>query len=177
MGGGWWWSWVLCRGWASQNCFDQCELANSVPLMLFWLSREAIASPSSTNDAYLCTCAKERRECHLPLREHGHFGEKMTRLQSCHSFPYTKRSQQAFLIKWIISDTSRSFMESEKFYAGAVIKAEMYCHWLVNLIVAFEIIFIWKWTTMQTYQERSVLQSAYLRVLEYASYRRNPVAW
>lgn len=44
------------------------------------------------------------------------------------------RSQQAFLIKWIISDTLRSFMESEKIYTGAVIKAEMYCHWQVNLL-------------------------------------------
>lgn len=86
-------------GWAPQNCFDRCELANNVPLMLFWLSREAIASPSSTDDACLCTCAKERRECHLPLTEHGSSEEKMTRLRSCHSISCTAQASASFPCK------------------------------------------------------------------------------
>lgn len=102
--------------------------------MLFWLSREAIASLSSTDDAYLCTCAKERTECHLPCTEHGSSELKMTRLRSCHLLCAQHRSQQAFLIKWIISDTLKSFTESEKIYTGVVIKAERYCHWHVNFL-------------------------------------------
>lgn len=44
------------------------------------------------------------------------------------------RSRQAFLRRWMISDAVESFMESEKICTGLVIKAEIYCHWQVNLL-------------------------------------------
>lgn len=120
-------------GWASQNGFDQCELANNVPLMLFWLSREATASPSSTDDACLCTCVRERSVI-CQLQSTG------VQKRKCHNYDPAipscaqHRSQQAFLIKWIISDTLRSFMGSDKIYTGVVIEAKMYWHWQVNLL-------------------------------------------
>lgn len=44
------------------------------------------------------------------------------------------RSRQAFLRRWMISDAVEGFMESEKICTGVIIKAEIYCHWQVNLL-------------------------------------------